>query len=43
VGLDYLTLIKLNPDGTVSVAWWLRQENGEWKPWMNNTFTKIEE
>ena len=22
-------------DGTVSVAWWLRDENGEWQPWMN--------
>jgi len=41
--LDDEGRIKLNFDGTVSVAWWLRQENGEWKPWMNNTFTKIEE
>ena len=24
-------------DGTVSVAWWLRDENGEWQPWMKNT------
>jgi Protein of unknown function (DUF1579) len=35
--------IKLNPDGTLSVAWWLRDENGEWQPWMNNTFTKVED
>jgi hypothetical protein len=28
--------------GTLAVAWWLRDENGEWKPWMKNTFTKIE-
>jgi hypothetical protein len=32
---------KVNPDGTISVAWWLRDENGEWKPWMNNTFPKL--
>jgi hypothetical protein len=31
----------VNPDGTISVAWWLRDENGEWKPWMNNNFTKL--
>jgi hypothetical protein len=33
--------IKVNPDGTISVAWWLRDENGEWKPWMNNTFARL--
>jgi hypothetical protein len=33
--------IKANPDGTVSIAWWLRDENGEWIPWMKNTFTRI--
>jgi hypothetical protein len=41
--LDDDGAIKLNPDGTLSVAWWLRDENGEWKPWMRNTFTRIEE
>lgn len=41
--LDDEGRIKVNPDGTVSVAWWLRDENGEWKPWMNNTFTKIQD
>jgi hypothetical protein len=40
--LDDKGRIKLSPDGTVSVAWWLRDANGEWQPWMNNTFTKIE-
>ena len=33
--------IAVSADGTVSVAWWLRDENGDWKPWMNNTFTKV--
>ena len=28
------------PDGTVSVAWWLRDKQGEWRPWMHNTFTR---
>ena len=40
--LDDEGKVKLNPDGTLSVAWWLRDENGEWKPWMHNTFTRIE-
>lgn len=35
--------IKLNPDSTITVAWWLRAEDGTWEPWMNNTFTKIKE
>jgi hypothetical protein len=38
--LDRDGRIKTNPDGTFSVAWWLRDEQGEWQPWMNNTFTK---
>jgi Protein of unknown function (DUF1579) len=33
--------IQTNPDGTVSVAWWLRDENNEWQPWMTNVFTKV--
>jgi hypothetical protein len=39
--LDDAGRIKVNPDGTVSVAWWLRDESGRWQPWMNNTFTKV--
>ena len=41
--LDAEGKIKLNDDGTVSVAWWLRDENGEWQPWMNNTFRRIQD
>jgi Protein of unknown function (DUF1579) len=41
--LDDEGRVKLNPDGTLSVSWWLRDEDGEWKPWMNNTFTKVGE
>ena len=33
--------IKTNPDGTISVAWWLQDEHGEWTPWMHNTFTRV--
>jgi hypothetical protein len=29
-------------DGTISAAWWLRDENGEWQPWMDNRFSKVE-
>jgi hypothetical protein len=39
-GLDDDGRVKLNADGTLSVAWWLRDENGEWQPWMSNTFTR---
>jgi Protein of unknown function (DUF1579) len=41
--IDDAGRIKLNPDGSLTVAWWLRDQTGEWKPWMNNTFTKIQE
>lgn len=33
--------ITINPDGNVSIAWWIRDENGAWQPWMNNTFTRV--
>jgi hypothetical protein len=39
--LDADGKIKVNPDGTITVAWWLRDDEGNWQPWMNNTFTKI--
>lgn len=38
--LDEAGRIQLNADGTLSVAWWLRDENDEWQPWMTNTFSK---
>jgi hypothetical protein len=39
--LDEEGKIKTNADGTASVAWWLRDERGEWQAWMDNTFRKI--
>ena len=33
--------IAVNSDRTISVAWWLRNNNGDWAPWMHNTFTRI--
>jgi Protein of unknown function (DUF1579) len=38
--LDEDGKIKTNADGTISVAWWLRDEQGQWQPWMVNTFRK---
>jgi hypothetical protein len=38
--LDEEGKIKTNADGTLSVAWWVRDEQGEWQPWMDNTFSK---
>jgi hypothetical protein len=39
--LDRQGGIKVNPDGTISVHWWLRDTHGEWMPWMNNTFARV--
>ena len=39
--LDADGKIRVNPDGTISVAWWLRDSEGDWRPWMHNTFTRI--
>jgi hypothetical protein len=33
----------LNAGGSLSVAWWLRDERGEWQPWMKNRFTRVED
>jgi Protein of unknown function (DUF1579) len=34
--------VKLNPDGSVTVTWSLRDESGDWQPWMTNTFTRVD-
>jgi hypothetical protein len=39
--LDAEGRIELNGDGTLTVAWWLRDDNGEWSPWMDNTFRNV--
>jgi hypothetical protein len=41
--LDDEGRISTNADGTISVSWWLRDENGEWKPWMTNPFTRVKD
>jgi hypothetical protein len=41
--LDEEGKVKANADGTISVAWWLRDESGNWKPWMHNTFTRLKD
>ena len=33
--------VRVNDDGTISVAWWLRDKRSDWAPWMHNTFTKV--
>lgn len=38
--LDVQGRIRLNGDGTVSVAWWLRGQDGDWRTWMRNTFAR---
>jgi hypothetical protein len=41
--LDDEGRISTNADCTLSVAWWLRDELGEWKPWMTNSFTRLKD
>ena len=33
--------IKTNADGGLTVAWWLRDQDGHWKSWMTNSFTRV--
>jgi Protein of unknown function (DUF1579) len=37
--LDDEGRIEVSPDGSIEVAWWLRDESGEWSPWMKNRFS----
>jgi hypothetical protein len=39
--LDDEGKISTNADGTTSVAWWLRDDTGEWKQWMTNRFARL--
>ena len=41
--LDADGRIKMNPDGTITVKWCLRDSDGNWKHWMNNTFVRVQE
>ena len=41
--LDESGKVRVNEDGSISVAWWLRDENGEWQPWMDNRFARVED
>lgn len=38
--LDRDGAVQLNPDGTVTIDWWLRDAAGDWRSWMSNTFTR---
>jgi Protein of unknown function (DUF1579) len=38
--LDADGAIAVNPDGTISVRWWIQDEAGEWQSWMTNTFSR---
>lgn len=38
--LDADGTIKPNPDGKITIGWWLPDDAGEWQPWMTNTFTR---
>jgi Protein of unknown function (DUF1579) len=38
--LDGTGKIRMNDDGTITVRWWLRDEGGQFRPWMNNVFRR---
>jgi hypothetical protein len=38
--LDADGAVAVNADGTLSMRWWIRDEDGEWQPWMTNTFSR---
>ena len=39
--LDDEGKIKVNPDGTITVTWWLRDDSDGLQPWMTNTFKRV--
>jgi len=41
--LDSTGKIMVNPDGTISAVWWLRDLEGVWKFWRDVTYTRIKE
>ena len=41
--LDEDGKIKVNDDGSITVSWCLRDEQGKWQHWMTNRFTKRKE
>jgi hypothetical protein len=38
--LDPTGRVRTNDDATVTVRWWLRDERGQFRPWMNNVFRR---
>lgn len=40
--LDSEGRIRTNSDGSITVDWWLRDEQGDWQPWMQNTFFRTD-
>jgi hypothetical protein len=41
--LDTDGKIKVDPDGTTTVVWWLRDIEGVWQFWRNATYTKTKD
>jgi hypothetical protein len=35
--------IRVDPDGRISISWWLRDETAHWQPWMTNTFERTDD
>jgi hypothetical protein len=38
--LDRAGKIRRNGDGTITIRWWLRDDSGQFRPWMNNVFSR---
>ena len=41
--LDTTGNVRTNDDGTLTIRWWLRDERGEFQPWMTNVFHRPKE
>jgi hypothetical protein len=39
--LDSNGRIRTNPDGTITIKWWLRDAHGRFQPWMTNVFRRV--
>jgi hypothetical protein len=41
--LDNDGKIRVNPNSTITVIWWLRDSDGVWKFWRDGAYSKIKD
>ncbi|RIK39904.1 MAG: hypothetical protein DCC55_16685 [Chloroflexi bacterium] len=42
IGLDADGKVQVNPDGAITFVWELRDSDGVWRHWMDNTYTRVQ-